>query len=336
MKYKNGFTLLECLVVVSIIALLLGLILPAVQSSREAARRLQCINNLKQIGLALHNYEGAHGFFPAINSRTTEYKGASFGSAQLYSPFVRMLSELEQAPLYNSFNFSGFATDGTSLANNLTAMSVTLAVALCPSDSLPPVAGYGRVNYRFCTGPTHWHSPSTSLPDSLDGPFTVHAFYRTADFRDGLSNTVGVSERLQGDWTSGTFKRHGDYLYLANSFYAAANPDRAVQLCSTAPAESPQESRAGESWAISGFHFSNYNHCQVPNAKVNDCVFDDISEGFHNRTLHAGVFSASSAHGGGVNVLMMDGHVSRVVETVNLSLWRALSTRAKGEIVESP
>jgi prepilin-type processing-associated H-X9-DG protein len=287
---------------------------------------------LKQIGLALQNYASTHGCFPAINSVTYRL-GSRVGSGQVYSPLVRMLGELDQAPLYNTFNFSGIPTVGATAVQNLTAMSVSLEVALCPSDSQPPVSGYGRMNYRFCTGPTPWFAPSARLPGSLDGPFTVHYFRAPADFRDGLSNTVGVSERLQGGWVKDAFKRDGDYLLVPGGFSLAHDADQAVAACAAAPIDGSKDTRAGESWALSGFHFSDYNHCAPPNPVSSDCALDQNKEDLHNRTLHAGVFSASSRHPGGVNVLLMDGSVRFVTNGIDLFTWRALSTRSGGEVI---
>jgi hypothetical protein len=176
-----------------------------------------------------------------------------------------MLGELDQTPLYNAFNFSGIPTVGFTPVQNLTAMSVSLDVALCPSDSRPPVSGYGRINYRFCTGPTPWIAASPKLPLSLDGPFTIRRFRTPAEFRDGLSNTVAVSERLQGGWVKGAFKRNGDYLLIPNGFALAHDADQAVSVCAAAPIDGPEDTRSGESWALSGFHFSDYNHCMTPN-----------------------------------------------------------------------
>ncbi len=329
----RGFTLVECLTVIFVIGLLLGLLLPAVQRAREAGRRVECLNHLKQIGLALQNYASSHGYFPAINSLTFRH-GPRFGSAQAYSPIVRMLGELDQAPLYNSFNFTGVPTVGLTPYQNLTAMSVSLDVALCPSDAPSPVDGYGRINYRFCTGPTPWIAPSPRLPLSLDGPFTVHFFRRPADFSDGMSNTIAVSERLQGGWVKRAFKRNGDYLLVPDGFSLAHDATQAVAVCASSPVDGPKDTRAGESWALSGFHFTDYNHCTTPNPTINDCALDVLNNDLHSRSLHAGVFSASSRHPGGVNAAFMDGSVHFITNSINPAIWRALSTRAGGEVVD--
>jgi len=330
----GGFTLVEVLVAISIIALLIGLLLPAVQQAREASRRLECTNHLKQIGLGLQQYASAHGCFPAISAVSFQ-RGGTSGTAHSYSPIARMLGELDQIPLYNAFNFSGIPTADIATLQNLTAMSVSLQVAICPSDTQPPVSGYGRVNYRFCTGPTPWIAPRPDLAQSLDGPFTIRYFRSLADFRDGLSNTVGISERLEGGWVKNLFKHNGDYLLVANGFALAKNADQAISVCAAAPIDGPKDTRAGESWAISGFHFSDYNHCLSPNPTINDCALDTNKGDLHTRTLHAGVFSASSRHYVGVNASLMDGSVHFFKSNIDRSVWRALSTRSGGEVIGS-
>jgi prepilin-type N-terminal cleavage/methylation domain-containing protein/prepilin-type processing-associated H-X9-DG protein len=329
---RVGFTLVECLVVVFVIGLLAAILLPAVHQAREASRRLECVNQLKQVALALQAYAGEHGCFPTVDSVTYQ-SGQRPGPPQAYSPLARILCELDQTALYNAFNFSVIPSVGAGPAYNLTAMSVTLGVALCPSDAPPPVSGYGRVNFRFSTGPTPWIGPSPKLPLSLDGPFTVGHFWAPGDFRDGLSNTVGISERLQGGWVKGAFKHGGDYLLVADGLWVVQNADQAVSLCASAPIDGPTDTRAGESWGLSGFHFTDYNHCATPNPLPNDCALDTHNGSLHSRTLHGGVFSASSGHPGGVNAALMDGSVRFIKNGIALPTWRALSTRSAGEVI---
>lgn len=334
-RRRPAFTLIELLVTVFIIAILVGLLLPAVQSAREAARRVQCTSHMKQIGIALANYQSAFSRFPSISG--DDLPGVPL-STYYYSPFTRMLATLDQAPLYDSTNFSWSPSDGRALAANDTVMTARLEVFLCPSD--PPaqaVPGFGRVSCRVCTGPSPWWSPGDRAPDAWSGAFTIHRFYRPADFSDGLSQTIGASERLQGGWLVGRFKADGDYLITdtdINGHIRNGAADWALSVCASAPLDGPEETRAGESWFISGFHFSDYNHCATPNHLAPDCsLFGSPESSLHNRTLYAGVFTASSHHPGGVNTLCMDGSVHFITDAVNVAVWRGLSTRNGGEIV---
>ncbi len=331
---RAGFTLIELLVVLFVIGLLMALLLPAVQGAREAARRAQCVSHLKQIGLALHHYEATHRYFPAINPRAG--LGAEQFAAHYYSPLVRMLRELEQGPLYDAINFEYFPDDGRALLANQTAMTTTVGLFLCPSDARAPVLGYGRVSYRFNVGPTPAIAPGDHAPGSWDGPFTTHRFYAPADFRDGLAHTVGASERLQGDWTDGPFRRGGDYYLGRVDVTTAARPDAALAACAALGPNAPHESRAGESWFFSGFPFACYNHCAPPNPPAADCSFFPFADALHDRILNQGVFSATSAHPGGVNTLRMDGSVQFAANATAPPLWRALATRSGGEVVAAP
>ncbi len=337
-QMKSGFTLIELLVVIFIIGLLAGLLLPAVQSAREASRRAQCTNNVKQLGLALANYEQAHAYYPSICAHSSQ---AQTFSAHYYSPMARMLPELEQEPLFNTINFTWIPSDSRALWANQTAMNTRIDGFLCPSDGPASVVpGFGRVNYRFGTGPSPWTAPGDIYPDSWSGAFSAHRFYRPADFTDGLSQTIGASERLQGGWMLGRFKTGGDFLITKTEIMSHAHngaADWAVSVCSAAPMTDPVETRSGETWFISGFPFSDYNHCATPNHPAPDCTLFGFSDAdLHTRTLYSGVFSASSRHAGGVNTLFMDGSVHFVINSVNIAVWRGLATRNGGEVFSLP
>jgi prepilin-type N-terminal cleavage/methylation domain-containing protein/prepilin-type processing-associated H-X9-DG protein len=328
---QSGFTLLEVLVAVSILAIVVAIVLPAVQVAREAGRRIQCINNLKQIGLSLQNYLSAQNCFPGVDLWLKR------GSNLYHSPITRALAGIDQTALFNAVNFDLSPVEAAALQQNLTAMQIGLGVCLCPSDSTPPVTGYGRVNYRFNLGPTYRWAPDQLFPGSFSGPFTVHYVYTPADFRDGLSNTIGASERLQGNWLNHSFKLGGDYLLGSFPLNSVRYADQAVSLCSSLPTTSEEESRGGESWFISGFHFTSYNHCLPPNDRRPDCALDGVgvSSSLADRVNLDGVFKASSSHAGGVNCLLMDGSVRFVKDSVNLNLWRAVATRSGGEVVST-
>jgi len=337
MTRKRGFTLIELLVVVLVLGVLMGLLIPAVQSSRSAATRLQCLNNMKQIGIALHSYASLHRLFPGVNTYTYGIvPGSNTASAHAYSPLARMLPELEQASLYHAVNFDFIPWDGPGLVANQTVMLVGIETFLCPADVAPSVPGYGRSNYRFGLGATPWEAPGDDRPGSFDGPFSAHRYYAPADFLDGLSQTVGASERLQGDWYRSE-NYLGNYV-LDDVRLSVPDPggaDWALGICRASPPDAPRESRAGESWFLSGLHFTNYNHCNTPNAGLMDCVLDDHNETVYARWNHEGVMTARSRHPGGVNALFMDGSVKFVRDAVNLAAWRALSTRSGGEVVDS-
>ncbi len=327
-KYRRGFTLIEILVVIGLTAILIGLLLPAVQVVRETARRAECINRLRQLGLALHQYEELHTCFPP-----NALEASLDDPDNRFSIHSRLLPNLEQTYLFNGANFQEDTTHG-ALEANLTTMLTSVSVFLCPSDVRCPVLGYGRVNYRACTGITYHEWPLDGESPQLAGVFSTRfvEMCRSADIVDGLSNTIAMSERLQGDWTKQSYKKNGDYR-ISDQFDVFFTPDQTVKYCENL-ALSPNsdvESRGGESWMISGNHFTNYNHCTTPNRDDATCGMSIYVDSFNGRSHESGSFPATSYHKKCVNILLMDGSVRFLREKISLAIWRGLATRGGGE-----
>jgi prepilin-type N-terminal cleavage/methylation domain-containing protein/prepilin-type processing-associated H-X9-DG protein len=235
---KKGFTLIELLVVIAIIAVLIALLLPAVQSAREAARRIQCTNNLKQIGLALHNYLSANNSFPMGGTPQldpTATPGMATGPYEWenYSSFAMMLSYLEQMAVFNSQNImicpdTGF---GVPQPQNATAYNTKLNAFVCPSD--PYTLIQNLCNYAGCYGTTTWmpfdqvnsNSPNNGHADTT-GIFTVWKSYGLQSVTDGSSNTLAFAEQLVGNGASG-YQRYASYgstpLYRGNMCFTPAS-----------------------------------------------------------------------------------------------------------------
>lgn len=340
-RLPPGFTLVELLAVLFVIGVLVALVLPAVQAARASARRVTCVNQMKQIGLALNAYQSVSRYFPSVcYGSQVDPKSHSLLGGHMVSPLVQLLPELDQAPLFHATNLDepGTATS-RSLSDNRTVMTTTVGLFLCPADSAHSPPGYGRCNYRFSIGPTAWEGNSIAQPETWAGAFAVLHSFRPADFRDGLAQTIGASERIQGSWVNNALGP-GDYLLTsigAGRRGPLPGPDWAVVACTDVPVASPTETRSGESWFVSGLHFTRYNHCTAPNPKRIDCGFYLFlgDQGIGWRAIQNGVFAARSFHSGGVNVLLMDGAVQFTTDSVNPALWRALSTRSGGEVVSS-
>ena len=163
----------------------------------------------------------------------------------------------------------------------------------------------------------------------------MHVVYRPPQFTDGLSNTVGVSERLQGDWLRDTFNHAGDYLLGDFAPDSVITAEQAVSLCSGLPTTTVQESRAGESWFLSGFHFTCYNHCLPPNSRLSDCSLAGTTRHACRPGKSRGGVHCDAFHRGIVNCLYMDGRVQAIRDSVDLALWRAIATRNGGEVVST-
>jgi prepilin-type N-terminal cleavage/methylation domain-containing protein len=226
-RSRRGFTLIELLVVIAIIAILIALLLPAVQAAREAARRMQCVNNLKQIGLGLHNYEQAIGSFPIGSSANLQMINPNvYSGPHGLSAHAQLLPYLELGTIYNSINMCFGVAAGQVPAGpiNSTAYSTEVALFMCPSD--PKVGINGLCDYSCSFGTTT--TPSTvQVTTGSTGLFTWWRSYRIQSCTDGTSNTIAFSENLVGDGSTANFSASsgifGIALGPAEVFDASAN-----------------------------------------------------------------------------------------------------------------
>jgi prepilin-type N-terminal cleavage/methylation domain-containing protein/prepilin-type processing-associated H-X9-DG protein len=339
-RRRPGFTLIELLVVIAIIAVLIGLLVPAVQKVREAANRMSCSNNLKQMGLAAHNFASARGFLPPGFADTTP------GITSPGSLLTIILPYLEQSNKYNQFDFT---KDVNSSAVNEAARLQDIPIYLCPSDGsngqfTDANGSLGRNNYMGNIGTT---ASLYSTETNRMGIFNVHVSagkvtsrVKITDVLDGSSNTAMFSEtkrstRAPGDWYDPTIiyllpdTDAGWSLYTPQigPLYTETNPS-ALITGSTYRCNSwdypPTNAITYRGWEYYRgiVEMQNYTHTVPPNYKGYDCG---------NFSITAAHIAARSFHVGGVNVCFADGSVHFISDTINFATWQALGTRAGGE-----
>jgi prepilin-type N-terminal cleavage/methylation domain-containing protein/prepilin-type processing-associated H-X9-DG protein len=335
----RGFTLIELLVVIAIIAVLIALLLPAVQAAREAARRIQCTNNLKQLGLGIHNYESANNVLPPQEVMT--FAGTSVFWKSQWGVSSRIAPFLELGPLYNAMNFTNKTTD----PSNITAVSSTLSVLICPSEVNPQAdtststAGvtstYGVSNYGWCEG--DWYVfGGVVTPMQNRSAFGPNASRRFSSFTDGLSQSLLAAEVK-------TYQQaYHDCGVVPPPAVGSPTvvPDPATILATVAAAPTVCKTASGHThWFNGNSFYDGFTTALVPNTlapagtPLVDSDFSSEDEDDGGPTYAA--VTARSYHPGGVNVLLGDGSVRFVKNSIAWSTWRALGTIASGEVISS-
>jgi len=335
----RAFTLIEVLVVIAIIAILIGLLLPAVQKVREAATRALCQNNLKQIGLALHNYESGVGSLPPVFSATVlpPYVGIVPPYFYSWSVLAQLNPYLEQTAIYNRMNLNLPLYLYPSLlvaTENQFAVEQVVKLFLCPSDKMTPVAGgygvtmFGPSNYAACIGSgTTAGGPPYGSPWVSDGMFRAMVNGTFNGITDGLSNTAAFSESILGTGPAPAF---GAAPGGPQTVYGSVAPPLYPGRCAD-PSSWNYEQPRGFQWVSGEIRCVSYNHYYTPNSLHYDCVTNLTTPGQEHFTS-VGFKTARSNHIGGVNMLLADGSVRFVSNSVQPATWTALSTRAGNEI----
>jgi prepilin-type N-terminal cleavage/methylation domain-containing protein/prepilin-type processing-associated H-X9-DG protein len=361
---KAAFTLMELLVVIMIIGILVALLLPAVQQAREAARKMSCSNNLKQFGLALHNYVDSWSSLPPMRGGTNTELVGEIGfettSRDSMSGIVSLIPFLEQETLFDQIATSNF---GPVPWYSTIYWEMQIPGLVCPSDQVIRGAS-GNCSYKFCMGTIYWRN-SDLWGSPLNGMFGMthtrankamgdwydpdiarqSKVYRLQDVQDGLSSTIAMSERRIGN-----YQNDQDIANVAyDGYFGRLDNDARIarENClvtvrtktgSYAKKYNPNvriiggqgsvaRFRPGERWGDGRPYYAGFNTIIPPNGP--SCAED-------NGDWYSGVYSASSQHPGMVNAVMGDGSVRKFSDTIDADVWVALGTRAGDETFEMP
>ncbi|BBO33324.1 hypothetical protein PLANPX_2936 [Lacipirellula parvula] len=342
-KRRSGFTLVELLVVIAIIGVLVALLLPAVQAAREAARRSQCTNNLRQCALAALNYEGAKKEFP-IGRRSGQNADAST---------ITQWGHLAHILPYVEANTTHQMIDLTASPKDSPIKFVSFPFLLCPSDP------DDRVNNDTCTAGTDWLNVGrtgirgnggndtgvTPIPGTTPGPgrpplernngiFVTNAAIRIKEITDGTSHTAIYSERVRGDGDTSVVEESSDWLRMGGA--AEDTADQSYTSCTSIAnpgvlTGTSQFCCGGRNWLHGDYSTSRYNHLMPPNSR--SCTHGSGGLTAVPVNEQGTATTASSNHKGGVNLAMADGSTRFVADGVDPIVWRAAGSRDGEEAV---
>lgn len=331
---RRGFTLVELLVVIAIIGILVGLLLPAVQAAREAARRMSCSNNLKQIGLALHNFELHHGHFPPSWKPVQPLPN---GSINGWSAQAQLLPFLEQSVISDDIDYESSYTliSVVPIGGKPTRLSgLRIPSYLCPSEpeDRARISGGLPVHYplNYAVNVGTWFVYRPTDQRGGDGAFYPGSKLRPGDIKDGLSNTLGLAE----------VKAWNPYFRNASlTDPPLPTPDAVCSLGGDFKAESGHtewvDGRAHQTAFTATFTPQTLVPCQIGD-ELFDVDWNNMQEGTSPTVSTYAVVTSRSHHPSGVQVVLMDGSVHSIMKTIDLETWRALATRKGHDVVNIP
>ncbi len=342
---NRAFTLVELLVVIAIIGILLALLLPAIQAAREAARRMNCSNNLKQITLALHNFHNSHERFPiGAPVRTCPGYEDISGWQYRWGPLAMLTPYMEQFSVYDALNLDVplYGHTGSSFGggfgvhpDNQGPVRQEIAFFYCPSDRGQKIEPeFGATNYMACWGRGAPTATGTAVQDT-DGLFTRQHALRFADILDGTSNTAAFSESLlpaDGFYSETPSLNLPTYTLTAEnkdvvmvSASSRSDPFLSEEFCTQYGESVARDTLRGRRWVDGFVWYTAYYHWWGPNSHIPDCA--------KAQPMRALWQMARSRHPGGVNVGFVDGSVRFMDEAIDRDTWRVLGARNSGEVL---